>query len=201
MSIAKPKRASLMSKSSSPNDGASLRQSRLFSSLTRASASPMEKRQTDHNQSKDGTDRSRRSKGGPILTWQGADLPRVQPGNYQAVCVGWQGPESYIAYRRWSLRLEFSLLDGGTLVSCFFNFGGKSRPCLQGRQSKFYEAWTLANGELPRKGQDMPLETFSDPSLIYVVCVEDCGANSKQGTKLDALIYSRVTKILKVDRL
>ena len=47
----------------------------------------------------------------PALTWQGVDLPRVPPGNYGAACVGWQGPEWVRSIRRWSLRLEFSLLS------------------------------------------------------------------------------------------
>lgn len=200
MSMANPKRASHTSKWSSPNAGASVRQPRLFAAPTRAGGSPTEKRQIDHNQNKNGTDRSRRSKDSPILTWQGADLPRVSPGNYQAVCVGWQGPEWCFAFRRWSLRLEFSLLDSGTLVSCFFNFGDQSRPCIQGRRSKFFTAWSLANGELPRKGQDMVLDTFTDPSLMYFVRVEDCTADAKEGTKADAMVYSRVAEILRIER-
>ena len=174
---------------------------RLFTAPTGAGQQVPEQMNPAQNPSDDGADMASRSSDSPILTWQGADLPRVSPGDYQAVCVAWQGPEWCIAFRRWSLRLEFSLLDCGTLVSCFFNFGDKSRPCIQGRLAKFYRAWSLANGELPRKGQDMALETFTDPSLIYLVRVEDCTADSKQGTKLDPLIYSRATKILKIERL
>ena|SRR5450631_1124681 len=45
------------------------------------------------------------AEGGPSLMWEGADLPRVAPGDYQAACVAWQGPELVRAYRRWSIRL------------------------------------------------------------------------------------------------
>lgn len=140
------------------------------------------------------------SKGGPNLVWDGVDLPRIPPGDYQAVCIDWQGPEWCVAFWRWSLRLEFSLLDCGTLVSYFLNFGNESKPRIQGRRSKFYKSWSLANGEPPRKGQDMTLGTFIDSSLIYLVTVADCTADAKEGKKASALVYSRVTEILRVER-
>jgi hypothetical protein len=94
------------------------------------------------------------------LTWQGADLPRVSPGDYQAVCVGWQGPEWVRAFRRWSLRLEFSLLTDGTLVSAFYNMGTDPAKPHVGRRSRFYEVFCLANGEPPRKGQQLDMDVW-----------------------------------------
>src|ERR1017187_9699885 len=108
---------------------------------------------------------------GPSLTWEGADLPRIPPGEYRAVCVGWQGPEWVRAYRRWSLRLEFSLLTDGTLVSAFFNLGCDAEEPHIGRRSRFYAAWCIANGEAPRRGQRMAWETLADPELLYLVRV------------------------------
>ena len=136
----------------------------------------------------------------PGLTWQGADLPRIPPGDYRAVCIGWQGPEWVRAFRRWSLRLEFSLLADGTLVSGFYNFGSDSTGPRIGRKSRFYAAWCVANGEMPRKGERMTLETFTDPSLLYTVRVADAVKDTKEAAKPDAMVYSRVTEILKTER-
>jgi hypothetical protein len=140
------------------------------------------------------------AKDGPGLTWQGVDLPRVSPGNYQAVCVGWQGPDWVRAFRRWSLRLEFSLLTDGTLVSAFYNMGSDAAGPLIGRRSRLYAVWSMANGEAPRKGQQMTWETFTDPALLYLVRVADSLKDGKDADKPDALVYSRITDILKIER-
>jgi hypothetical protein len=140
------------------------------------------------------------AKESPGLTWQGPDLPRIPPGDYQALCVEWQGPDWVRSFRRWSLRLEFILLSGDGLVSAFFNMGNDEAKPHSGRMSRFYTAWVLANGEAPRNGQPMELEVFIDQSLIYTVRVADAAKNAKNATKPDALIYSRVTDILKIER-
>jgi hypothetical protein len=116
------------------------------------------------------------------------------------VCIGWQGPEWVRAFRRWSLRLEFSLLAERIAVSVFYNFGDDPAKPHIGRRSRFYAVWSQANGEAPRKGQQMTLETFTDPSLLYLVRVADCLKDGKDADKPDALIYSRVTEILKIER-
>ena len=134
------------------------------------------------------------------LTWMGVDLPRVTPGDYQAVCIGWQGPEWVRAFRRWSIRLEFTLLAEGVNVSVFLNMGNDPSGPRIGRRSRFYEAWCLANGEPPWKGQEMTLETFTEAELLYLVRVADATKDGKDETKPDALIYSRVTEILRVER-
>jgi hypothetical protein len=92
-------------------------------------------------------------------------------------------------------------VDDGTAISGFFNMGSDpAMPQPQGRRSRFYAAWCMANGEMPRKGQEMRLETFLEPGLIYLVRVQDAIKDSKDELKPDALIYSRVTEILKVER-
>lgn len=140
------------------------------------------------------------SRDSPSLTWQGADLPRVSPGDYQAVCIGWQGPEWCRSFRRWSLRLEFSLLTDGTLVSAFFNLGSDPAEPHIGRRSRFYAVWSLANGGAPRKGRQMALNTFTGPALLYLVRVADATKDGKDADKPDALVYSRVTEILRIER-
>jgi hypothetical protein len=154
----------------------------------------------EQNQSKKSGDMASGSRDCPILTWQGADLPRVSPGEYLAVCVGWQGPEWVRAFRRWSLRLEFSLLAEGIAVSAFYNLGNDATGPHIGRRSRLYAVWSLANGEAPRKGQQMTLETFTDPALLYLVRVADATKDGKDETKPDALVCSRVTDIMKIER-
>jgi hypothetical protein len=46
----------------------------------------------------------------------------------------------------------------------------------------------------------MAWATFTDPSLLYLVRVADSTKDGKDTAKPDALIYSRVTEILKTER-
>src|SRR5690242_9858921 len=108
---------------------------------------------------------------GPALIWQGAEYPRVLPGDYQAICIRWQGPEWCVAFHRWSLRLEFSLLSENSSVSAFLNMGNNAAGPRIGRRSKYYALWCQANGEMPKKGQEMALDTFTEPGLVYWVRV------------------------------
>ena len=141
-----------------------------------------------------------KSDGRLVFVWQGADYPLVPAGDYQAVCTGWQGPVWVRRYRRWSLRLEFTLFSDGQCVSAFFNLGNSKRGIHIGRRSRFYRAWCLANGEPPRKGQQMALETFLDEGLLYWVRVADAKTDENDEAKPDAMIYSRVTDLLRVER-
>jgi hypothetical protein len=146
------------------------------------------------------TDKASESAESPELTWEGADLPRVSPGSYRAVCIGWQGPAWVRSFRRWSLRLEFSLLGDGTLVSGFYNLGNDPEKPRLGRQSRIYAVWSQANGEAPRKGQQMTLETLSEEGLLYTVRVADATKDGNKADKPDALVYSRVTEVFKIER-
>jgi len=136
----------------------------------------------------------------PGLTWEGVDLPRVKPGDYLAAFVRWQGPEWVRAFQRWSLRLEFSLLTDGTLVSAFYNLGSDRSAKSFGRRSRFYSVWSQANGEPPRKSQIMSLEVFNEQGLLYTVRVSYAIKDEQQADKPDALVYSRVTDVLKIER-
>jgi hypothetical protein len=86
-------------------------------------------------------------------------------------------------------------------VSAFINMGqdtAGARP--QGRRSNYYAAWTLANGEAPKKGQQMSLDVFTERGLLYLVRVADSLKDSTGGIKPAAMRYSVVTKILDVER-
>jgi hypothetical protein len=121
----------------------------------------------------------------PGLTWEGVDLPRVTPGDYRAVCINWQGPAWVRAFRRWSVRLEFSLLADGTRISGFYNLGSDTATPHIGRRSRFYAVW---------------LETFTEAGLLYTVRVANAAKDERAADKPDALVYSRVTDVLRVER-
>jgi hypothetical protein len=173
---------------------------RLFTAQTQEGQHVPERTHLKQNHREKDAEKASSSNDSPSLTWQGADLPRVSPGDYQAVCVAWQGPQWIRAFRRWSLRLEFSLFEDGTLVSAFFNLGSDPEKPHIGRRTRYYTVWCLANGEAPRKGQQMPPSTFIEAGLLYLVRVADCLKDGKEAVKPDALVYSRVTEVLKVER-
>ena len=132
-------------------------------------------------------------------TWRGAEFVRVTPGKYEAICVGYRGPEYVPAYRRYSLILFFLLLADDVEVAMFFNFGSnpKRRP---GPLSRYFVAWVKTNGERPRRGQSMSPEIFTTPGLIYTIRVVDANIDAAKADKPPCLIYSRAEEILEVHR-
>jgi len=134
------------------------------------------------------------------VVWQGADYPRIPPGEYQAICIGWQGPEWIRRYRRWSLRVEFCLIAEGQCVSAFYNMGSNKRGADTRPRSRFYALWCLANGERPRKGQQMDWDVLTESGLLYTVRVADVVRDENDDTKPDALVYSAVVDVLRVER-
>ena len=105
---------------------------------------------------------------GPV--WEGPDYPRVSAGRYLATVTRVQGPELIRRYRRWSLLVEFQLLSEPehVRVCAFFNMGQDPARPRVGRNSRYFRAWTMANGELPRKGQQMTANTFQEGQLYEV---------------------------------
>lgn len=133
----------------------------------------------------------------PALTWEGISYVRVPEGRYQAVATRWQGPEWVLAYSRWSLLVEFELLNDGSRVCTFYNFGedrGKPKIFQKGRYRK---EWTRANGDSPRKGEDMTPNIFLD-GQVFIVEVRDCRRDAKERAKADAEVYSVVSEIVSV---
>jgi len=131
--------------------------------------------------------------------WNGADYVRVPEGRYQAVATRFQGPEWTFTFRRWSLLVEFELLCESKRVCAFYNFGeNRTKPKIT-RRGNYFKAWTLANGELPRKGQRPSPDVFLE-GQIFTVEVRDSRRNEKQADKAEAEVYSKVTEIVSVDR-
>jgi hypothetical protein len=135
----------------------------------------------------------------PVPVWRGANYVRVPEGRYRAVAVRYQGPEWVLAFSRWSLLVEFELLDDGTRVCAFYNFGNDRAEPKIARGGNYFKAWTRANGELPRKGQAMSQDVFLEGQL-YTLEVKDSRRNGQEKEKNDAEIYSVVAEIVGVER-
>jgi hypothetical protein len=131
---------------------------------------------------------------GPI--WDGVTYPRVSPGRYSAVAVRIQGPEWIYRYSRWSLLVEFELLgeSESVLICAFFNMGTNRDKPRAGRHSRYFKAWTIANGDLPRRGQQMDPEVFLE-GQVYELEVGDNSVDSEERQKTDAEVYSRVMAV------
>jgi len=136
---------------------------------------------------------------GAGLVWRGPDYPVLSPGVYTVRAVRYQGPEWVRSFRRWSVRLEFALVNESVSVSAFFNLGDDPNGYRVGRQSRFYKAWVIANGEHPRKGQLMDLDVFLEGQFFQVV-VADSGKDAERKNKNPAEVYSIVTQILSAVR-
>ena len=134
----------------------------------------------------------------PVPIWRGADYARVPAGRYQAIATRHQGPEWVRPFSRWSLLVEFELLNDGALVCAFYNFGNNRGGPEVMRRGNYFKAWTLANGELPRKGQQMSPDVFLE-GQIFTVEVKDSRKDAAEKEKADAEIYSKVTAILKIE--
>ena len=136
----------------------------------------------------------------PALVWQGADRPRIAPGEYTARCTSYQGPEWLRTFGRWGLRLEFTLDPDEQIVSAFYSFGeDRNAPKISPR-TKYYRDWVRANGGPPKHGQEMHPEIFVSGELAFTVHVSDALKDGENRIKDDALVYSRIDKILEVQR-
>jgi hypothetical protein len=117
----------------------------------------------------------------------------LSAGEYTVRAVRYQGPEWIRSYRRWSIRLEFALVHEPVSVSAFFNLGNDPNGYRVGRQSRFYKAWVIANGEHPRTGQFMDFNVFMEGQFFQVV-VADLRKDSEKKDKQPAEVYSIVTQ-------
>ena len=133
-----------------------------------------------------------------LPTWDGPEYARVSPGRYEAVVTRFQGPEWVRRFRRWSLMIEFELLSESKRVCAFFNMGTNPETLHAGPQSRYFRAWTLANGERPRPKQRLDPSVFMD-GQVFKVEVADSLADVEGQQKEDSLVYSRVTAILSAD--
>jgi hypothetical protein len=109
-----------------------------------------------------------------------------------------QGPEWVRAYRRWSLRPECIVVDEGISLSAFFNLGNNPEgPSTPGRQSRYFQAWVMANGEPPQKGEPLDWNIFL--GKYFTAEVADCTRDSKDREKCEGQIYSRITEFVRLE--
>ena len=141
----------------------------------------------------------RRRESPPVPIWDGADYARVSEGRYLAVAVRCQGPVWVRMYSRWSLLVEFALVDDGSLVCAFYNFGNDPSGPKILRRGNYIKAWTLANGERPYRGQAPSPDVFRE-GQIYTIDIRDNRRDSSEKEKADAEIYSVVKAIVDVQR-
>jgi len=136
----------------------------------------------------------------PALVWEGADRPRIPSGEYTAHCTGYQGPQWVRAYGRWGLRLDFVLEPEEQAISAFYSLGENRNAFTIGTRSKYFKDWVRANGGPPKRGQEMSPAVLVNPEIGYTVRVGDAVKDSEGAVKDDALVYSRIDKILAVKR-
>ena len=130
----------------------------------------------------------------PHLVWEQDDYPRVDCGRRMVRAHRIQGPEWVRAFSRWSLRIEFHLMDELGTVSLFLNLGtNRERPTVGGRRSRFYRYWTMANGGPPRKHELMTYDIFV--GKCFWARIEDCAKDSEGRPKLDDEKYSRIVDL------
>jgi hypothetical protein len=81
-------------------------------------------------------------------------------------------------------------------VSFFLNMGsGESPSAGKSGESKFFNAWSLANDGPPYRGQKMSPDIFL--GKCFIALVEDCTRNSKGTPKSEDEVYSRITELVK----
>jgi hypothetical protein len=130
-------------------------------------------------------------KSAPISwTWRGDNFVKIAGGTYDAICRRWTGPHWIPAYRRYGFRLFFYVLAEDVEVTMFINFGSKPRPP-KSVASNYFKAWTMVNGDAPRRDQQMTPDLFLDVGLLYPTTKKD---------KPPCLVYSRVKEIIRVIR-
>ena len=105
-----------------------------------------------------------------------------------------QGPEWVRAFCRWSLRIEFHLMDEPGTVSLFVNLGtNRDRPTVGGRRSNYYRFWTMANGTPPRKGEAMHYDIFI--GKCFWALVENSVTDNAGRQKPEHDVYSRIVEL------
>jgi hypothetical protein len=130
--------------------------------------------------------------------FDGAAYARVTPGRYQAAATRVIGPQLVLKYKRWSVGIEFSLISEDARLMAFFNLGSGEKPNAP-RGSRYFRAWTLANGEMPYRGQALDPAIFLDDQ-VFEVAVDDCGRDEAREEKADSLVYSMVREVISAER-
>lgn len=96
------------------------------------------------------------------------------------------------------MRLQFTLDPDEQQVSIFYSFQENKDAPKIGARSKYFKDWVRVNGGPPMHGQEMKPEVFLNPDLSFTVRVSDSVKDGEGKLKDDALVYSRIDRILEV---
>jgi hypothetical protein len=122
-----------------------------------------------------------------------APYPRYKPGTYEGRCVSakrYRDPR----FKRLILKLEFRILPDCRPIVGFLNLGNGDKP-KAGRGSEYRRAWTIANGDAPRKSETMTKRVFE--GKVFSVRVGDTTKKHDGREHLPGEVYSTVKEILK----
>jgi len=124
----------------------------------------------------------------------GESLPRIKPGDYDAVCYKVGSGRGYGG--RKDIYIQFRITEGEhegvELFMACTNYGKKIKP-----RCKYYIQWTIAKGRSPEKGERLSRNIFLN--RLYRIRVRDTMRKYKDGTSLpDCVQYSVVESILAV---
>ena len=98
------------------------------------------------------------------------------------------------------MRLQFTLDPDNLQVSIFYSLQENKDAPKIGTRSKYFKDWVRVNGGPPMRGQEMSPAVFVNPDIGYTVHVGDADKDGEGKVKDDALVYSRVDRILDVKR-
>jgi len=95
-------------------------------------------------------------------------FPKIEPGEYDAICYKVETGKSFGGEKKifFRFRIYGSKYDD---VELFMTCKYYSAPIP--RNSKYYDQWSLANGQPPRRGERLARKTF--PNKLYRVMVRD----------------------------
>lgn len=128
---------------------------------------------------------------GPIC--ESDPYPRYAPGEYEVRCIEakcYRDPR----FKRLVCRLKCLLmLDPEREVFGFLNLGTEAKP-KAGRGSKYWRAWVIANGELPRKRQVLSVRAFVDKN--FLVRIGDVEKRMDGGEQSELEKYSVIQEII-----
>lgn len=129
--------------------------------------------------------------------WRGAVYTHVDPGIYTAVVKAVVAPEWVRMYRRWVVKIIFTLLDDESDIPLFLNLGNDEKTPSIARNSDYRKWWAAANGALPTHSEAMLPEVFME-GQIYTVEVAD--AVLGKASKTSGEIYSKIVGLIDVRR-
>jgi hypothetical protein len=126
-----------------------------------------------------------------------AEYPLVAPGRRTLQCVGARiYRHCGLPDKPWKAELEFCDGFGELSIFGFCHLGCGEKPHA-GRTSRYWSAWTLANGGPPRKRQTMSARVFKGKwFLCDVATVSHKGKGAKAEPLPAHLHYSVVREIL-----